>query len=42
MPPQLPLVHPSPLNYGWHNRNPWFVSDVVPELRATVQRSLAS
>lgn len=39
-PERMPLVHPSPLNYGWHARNPWFVDEVVPELRALVQRSL--
>ena len=39
-PQRMPLVHPSPLNHGWHRRNPWFVADVVPELRAAMQRSL--
>jgi len=39
-PAQLPLVHPSPLNYGWHARNPWFVDEVVPELRTLVRTAL--
>jgi len=33
LPQFLPLVHPSPLNHGWLNRNPWFEHDVIPVLR---------
>lgn len=33
LPQFMPLVHPSPLNHGWLNRNPWFESDVIPVLR---------
>ncbi len=33
LPRFLPLVHPSPLNHGWLNRNPWFERDVIPVLR---------
>lgn len=33
LPQFLPLVHPSPLNHGWLNRNPWFERDVIPVLR---------
>ncbi|WP_225744872.1 uracil-DNA glycosylase family protein [Marinilactibacillus sp. Marseille-P9653] len=36
LPEYLPLVHPSPLNHGWLKRNPWFVEEVVPELRKLV------
>lgn len=32
-PRYLPLPHPSPRNNLWMARNPWFVEDVVPELR---------
>ncbi len=32
----LPLVHPSPLNFRWQAKNPWFETDVVPELRRRV------
>lgn len=39
-PEYLPLVHPSPLNYGWLKRNPWFETDVVPELRKLVEKEL--
>lgn len=40
LPSQIPIVHPSPLNHGWHNRNPWFVEDVVPALQARVREVL--
>lgn len=37
LPAYFPLVHPSPLNYGWMHQHPWFVDDVVPELQARVR-----
>lgn len=40
LPDYFPLVHPSPLNYGWQNRNPWFQEQVVPELQARVRQAL--
>ncbi|RRK09298.1 uracil-DNA glycosylase family protein [Lactiplantibacillus garii] len=40
LPAYFPLVHPSPLNYGWQKRNPWFQTDVVPELRKRVRMAL--
>lgn len=40
MPKYLPLVHPSPLNYGWLKKNLWFESDVLPVLRAIIKDSL--
>jgi uracil-DNA glycosylase len=40
--PELaPVVHPSPLNVGWHRRNPWFEDELVPELREIVAAALA-
>ncbi len=33
----LPLPHPSPRNNGWLRRNPWFESEVLPELKARVR-----
>lgn len=36
LPDYFPLVHPSPLNFRWQSHNPWFVTDVVPELRHVV------
>lgn len=40
MPDYMPLVHPSPLNYGWMKKNPWFEEDVLPVLKELVIRSL--
>lgn len=37
LPQYFPLVHPSPLNFRWQAKNPWFLDDVVPVLRATVK-----
>lgn len=36
LPKYFPLVHPSPLNFRWQTKNPWFVSEVVPELQKYV------
>jgi len=41
LPEYFPLVHPSPLNFRWQARNPWFVDELVPELRASVAAALA-
>ncbi len=35
-----PLPHPSWRNTGWLKRNPWFESDLLPELRARVREVL--
>jgi uracil-DNA glycosylase len=40
LPGTIPLVHPSPLNFRWQTNNPWFESDVVPELRMLVRAAL--
>ncbi|MBO0610754.1 uracil-DNA glycosylase family protein [Myceligenerans salitolerans] len=40
LPGMLPLVHPSPLNFRWQARNPWFLTDVVPVLRERVADAL--
>lgn len=36
LPSTIPLVHPSPLNFRWHARNPWFSSQVLPVLQDKV------
>ena len=36
LPDRLPLPHPSWRNTGWLKKNPWFETDLVPELRARV------
>ncbi len=38
--PYFPLVHPSPLNYGWLAKNPWFETTVVPALQRQVHAAL--
>jgi uracil-DNA glycosylase len=41
LPESFPLVHPSPLNFRWQARNPWFERDVLPELGRRVEAALA-
>ncbi len=41
LPQYFPLVHPSPLNFRWFNKNPQFEADVVPVLKNKVQRILS-
>lgn len=41
LPTAIPLAHPSPLNFRWQARNPWFATDVLPVLRAHVTSALA-
>lgn len=33
LPDYFPLVHPSPLNFRWFMKNPWFEAEVIPGLR---------
>lgn len=42
LPSTVPLVHPSPLNFRWQSRNPWFEAEVVPALRTLVGRAIAA
>ena len=35
-----PMPHPSPRNNRWLKNNPWFESDVLPELRAHIASQL--
>ena len=37
----VPMPHPSPRNNMWLRRNPWFESEVVPELRDAVRSVLS-
>ncbi|MFC0110195.1 uracil-DNA glycosylase family protein [Kibdelosporangium aridum] len=41
LPEIMPLVHPSPMNFRWQSRNPWFASEVVPVLRDMVAKALS-
>lgn len=36
LPKYFPLPHPSPRNRYWRMQNPWFETDVIPELRERV------
>ncbi len=38
LPRFLPVPHPSWRNTGWIRKNPWFETDVLPELRQRVRR----
>ena len=40
LPRYFPIVHPSPLNFRWNNKNPWFIKEVVPELKKRVKEIL--
>mgnify|MGYP001011761439 FL=1 len=40
LPKYFPIVHPSPLNFRWQAKNPWFEKDVVPILRQKVHENL--
>lgn len=37
LPRYFPLVHPSPLNFRWQGKNPWFREEVVPVLRDKIK-----
>ena len=40
LPRYFPIVHPSPLNFRWQAKNPWFIEHVVPVLQQTVKNIL--
>lgn len=42
LPRVFPLPHPSWRNRAWANRHPWFVTEVLPELRRRVTQALAN
>lgn len=37
LPQYLPIPHPSPRNFIWMNKNPWFTAEVIPHLRDIVE-----
>ncbi|NLM85769.1 MAG: uracil-DNA glycosylase family protein [Clostridiales bacterium] len=41
LPGFFPLVHPSPLNFRWQGKNPWFEQEVLPALKTSVRAALA-
>lgn len=40
LPDVIPIVHPSPLNFRWLAKNPWFEHELLPELRTRVAAAL--
>ena len=42
LPEYLPMVHPSPLNFRWFAKNPWFEADLVPVMQGIVAMILES
>lgn len=42
IPKYFPLVHPSPRNIGWHLQHPWFIDQVIPDLKKIVNDILYS
>jgi uracil-DNA glycosylase len=40
LPKFLPLAHPSPLNFRWQAKNPWFEQEVIPALQKRVAEIL--
>lgn len=40
LPRYFPLVHPSPLNFRWFMKNPWFEAEVVDELTNRIRAIL--
>jgi len=40
LPHAIPLPHPSWRNTGWLKSNPWFEAELLPVLRASVQKAL--
>ncbi|MFL2090192.1 uracil-DNA glycosylase family protein [Leuconostoc mesenteroides] len=40
LPKYFPIIHPSPRNNIWLNRNPWFEKEVVPRLQAKVSDTI--
>ncbi|WP_425091556.1 uracil-DNA glycosylase family protein [Tropicimonas sp. S265A] len=41
VPEVIPLPHPSWRNTGWLRKNPWFTTDLLPELRSRIAEELA-
>lgn len=37
----FPIPHPSPRNFGWLRKNPWFEDDVLPHLKQRISKMLA-
>jgi uracil-DNA glycosylase len=42
LPEFFPLPHPSPRNQHWMQANPWFMKEVIPELRKRIRAAIDS
>jgi uracil-DNA glycosylase len=42
LPVYFPLPHPSPRNQNWVKINPWFMEDVIPELRKRISLAVCT
>jgi len=42
LPDYFPIVHPSPLNFRWLNKNEWFEKEVIPTLQVRINQILTS
>ncbi|MGX4645395.1 uracil-DNA glycosylase family protein [Holzapfeliella sp. JNUCC 80] len=40
LPKYFPIVHPSPRNNIWLKNNPWFETEIIPDLQKRVQKIL--
>jgi uracil-DNA glycosylase len=40
LPKYIVIPHPSPLNFRWLNKNPWFSNDIVPKISLIVRSIL--
>lgn len=38
--PYFPIPHPSPLNFRWQAKNPWFAEEILPLLKQKVAEAL--
>ena len=38
LPSHFPLPHPSPRNFIWKNKNPWFDAEVIPTLQKEINK----
>lgn len=36
LPKYFVLSHPSPLNFRWRNKNPWFIEETIPKLKEII------
>lgn len=42
LPEYFPLVHPSPLNFRWQAKNPWFEKELVPVLQKKIKKIITA